>query len=137
MVSHLLPAVFLPMLCWWSCSSKIATPSALVPFFLGECGEDKKLLTHFFIKKYMELKPLWCLLNYANGIVSQWRPPKKRGMCGGGFAICVCCRGWGVEALEVKGLDSTQGLGSRKKRVKLLMPAVVNSALWMSPTSII
>lgn len=37
----------------------------------------------------MELNSLWCPPNYANGIISQWRPPKKRGMCGGGLAICV------------------------------------------------
>lgn len=57
----------------------------------------------------MEQTSLWCPLNYANGIVLQWRPPGKRQMGSGGFAICVC-RGSGIgvgtgeRALKVKGL---------------------------------
>ena len=54
----------------------------------------------------MELSSLWCPPNYANGIVSQWIPPKKREMSGGGFAICVYvglgsgCGSWGGGLLK-------------------------------------
>ena len=74
----------------WGCSSNIAAPSALGPSSKRVWGEigNYWLISH---KKYMELPSLWCLPNYAHGIVSQWRPPGKRGMSSGGFAICV----WG------------------------------------------